>query len=390
MILTVTDSGNTYINRKETVRRAVIVRLAALLLFALLLTSCVPLSENVGGTTADATGSAVPGGTLGHSHTAVSPESTVHPGTTVSPETTKHPETTALPETTVIPETDGGLPDRFPLSLPSHSQEPIEHEVSGHSAFLLDLSDNTYVFFKGDGSARIYPASITKLLTALIALKYCETDEMFTVGDERAMVAADSSVAGLAVGDSLSLYELLHALLLPSGGDAAYTVAAGVGRILCGGGAVSAEDAIAAFTAEMNAYSRLLGMSSSNFTCPDGYHDDAHYSTLYDITLLAIAACNNAVISEIVKKTEYACTLTEDKTLTWRSSNKLLNAESEHYLECVTGLKTGTTDEAGCCLVASAIIGDRYYIAATFGAPTGAERFGDCAGLLNALTVKLS
>ena len=379
LIHTATDSIAIYINRKGTVRRAIALRLAALLLFALLLVSCIPLADG----TTDGTVAAVESVALSESSDLL--ETTFAPETTDAPGFTDEPETTAAPETNPSPEHEGFLPNRFPVALPSYSAMPIEHEVSGHSSFLLDLSSNTYVFFKGEGDARIYPASITKLLTALIALRYCDADETFTVGEERALVAADSSVAGLSVGDSLSLYELLHALLLPSGGDAAYTVAAGVGRILCGGGDVSADAAIAAFVAEMNAYARLLGMSSSHFTCPDGYHDDGHYSTLHDLTLLAIAAYDNLVISEIVKKPEYVCHLTEDKSFTWKSSNKLLDRESDCYLECVTGLKTGTTDEAGCCLIASAVIADKHYIAATFGAPSGAERLEDCAGLLRIL-----
>jgi D-alanyl-D-alanine carboxypeptidase (penicillin-binding protein 5/6) len=96
------------------------------------------------------------------------------------------------------------------------------------------------------------------------------------------------------------------------------------------------------------------------------------------------------MVMEICGKAKYSCKIVNGKSFTWKNSNKLIDSSSDYYYAFVNGMKTGTTDEAGCCLVASARINGRHYIAATFGSSTTAHRFSDGLEILLAARDKLS
>ena len=308
--------------------------------------------------------------------TTETPSVTTAQGDTVAPIdvfTTEEELTTASVQTTEPAETNGLF-----------YYDPIQTDVqiTAPFAILIDVKTNTILYMKGDGNTMIYPASTTKLLTALIALQYCEPDVKFTPGDELSFVPSDSSIAYIKSRHTLTLEMLIEGMMLPSGGDAAYVIAAGVGRIISGNVYATAREAVDAFVAKMNEYAAQVGMTNSHFTCPDGYHDNDHYTTLLDVMILAQLAEENEIIMK------YAGTLSDDVTYasghknSWKNSNLLIDPDSEFYYQYATGIKTGTTDEAGCCVVASAAFGTKKVLVGIFGATTNAIRFNDAKALL--------
>lgn len=242
------------------------------------------------------------------------------------------------------------------------------------------------IYLKGDPKARIYPASITKLVTAFVALEHCPGNAVFTVGSELSMVAWDSSVAGLKRGDRLTLDDLIYCLLLPSGGDAAYVIAAGVGRLIADDEELSARGAVAAFVSRMNEFADRIGMDGTVFTCPDGYHDDGHYTTLEDLVRLGIYCVENDDLYRYTSVHKRTVELIDGGRLPLKNSNPLVDPSSQYYRENVDGLKTGTTDEAGNCLMASGDVNGRKYLVGAFLARTKAQRSSDVARAFDVLS----
>ncbi len=313
------------------------------------------------------------------------PESTEPETTAVQTDAETQPATDAVtetePVTTEEPETEPPAPS--PYGMFSYTENKINVTVKSPYAILIDANTNEILYLAGDPEERIYPASTTKLLTAIVAIKNCELDAVFTPGDELSLLAKDSSIAYIKKNHQLTLEMLIEGMMLPSGGDAAYVVAAGVGRRIAGDESLSGIDAVAAFVDEMNRYGKeVLGLRDTHFTCPDGYHNDDHYTTLIDIMTVSRAAMDEPVI------TKYAAMASDDVRYasghknTWSNTNLLVVPDSKYFYENATGLKTGTTDEAGCCLVATAALGTKKVLAGVFGAEDNKTRFGDGRTLL--------
>lgn len=231
--------------------------------------------------------------------------------------------------------------------------ETINSALTTPHLVLYDATHSKILFAQGENE-KCYPASTTKLMTACVAAQLCTMDTEFTVGDELSLVAWDSSVAGLERGERLNFEMLLDALLLPSGNDAAYVMAAGVGRLYAQDDTLSTQEAVSVFCDLMNHTARLLGASGSHFSCPDGYHDLENYVTAADMMKIAAYASSFACIRTACSKHEATHTFLSGETFTWENSNPMIDPESEYYYPYATGMKTGFTDEAGSCLVASA------------------------------------
>jgi len=207
------------------------------------------------------------------------------------------------------------------------------------------------ILFEEDSHAKHAPASLTKLLTALVALRYASPETVCTVGRELEYVQPNSSLAIIAQGQKLTLEQLLYGLLLASGNDAAYTIAANVGKIIQPNAGV--QEAVAAFVAAMNDYCTTLGMADSHFANPDGWDDDRQYTTAADLRLLACAAMENTLLKNTVQTKSKSVTFVSGQQITWTNSNKLLNAQSAYYNAACIGVKTGTTGSAGQCLISA-------------------------------------
>lgn len=191
---------------------------------------------------------------------------------------------------------------------------------------------------------KVYPASTTKILTAYLALKYGDLNEVYTVSHNAADQASDSSVCNLKEGDQMTLHQLLYGLMMQSGNDAAIAIAEGM------------SGSVEAFAELMNQEAKSLGAYDSHFVNPNGLHDDDHYTTVYDLYLLFQAAAQNETFIDLIHTTEYTVDYLDASGMpvqqVWASTNKyLMGTEDAPSGITVIGGKTGTTNAAGYCLV---------------------------------------
>lgn len=260
----------------------------------------------------------------------------------------------------------------------SMSVQKIEADVAAANACVMELESGGVIYQKAH-EERIAPASTAKLLTALTLLDHCDPEETVTVGTEIWYVAADASRAWLGEGDTLTVRQLLRALLLPSGNDAAYTAAVHTGRKIAGGD-TGDEQALEAFVKAMNQKAGSLGAGASHFVTPDGYDAEGQYTTAMDLMLIAKACLGNETVMGIAGAYSACDTWGDGREVTYYNTNELLNPDSPYFYANAIGLKTGSSAAAGSCLVSAAVIDGRTYIAVVMG--TGEEeRFSDTLSL---------
>lgn len=230
--------------------------------------------------------------------------------------------------------------------------------VSAQAALLVDLQSGQ-VLYRKNAHTRLYPASTTKILTALLALEYGDLEDIVTVGEEIHLVQPNSSTAELVPGQQIRLADLLYGLMLPSGNDAAYTIAVYVAGKINPAQAMSSQEAVDVFIDLMNQKARRLGADESHFANPDGYHDLRHYSTASDLSVIARAALQYPFFVQVTATEiyDYRCqesgAVHRQRSLYWKNTNLLLDQNSLYYEPDAIGVKTGYTKEAGYCLVAA-------------------------------------
>ena len=224
--------------------------------------------------------------------------------------------------------------------------------VGGSECGLLYCINSGKLLYGEGCDERIAPASLTKLLTASVALKYIPSDRVFTVGTELEIVPPHSSLCLIAKGHRLRLYDLIAGMLMVSGNDAAYTVAVSAAKEVSGDENLTDREAVEYFCGLMNDFAADLGMSGSRFTSPDGSDSDGQYTTLSDLLLLARHAWSVPEIREIVSEAERYTVFESGENITWKNTNRLLDPDDEFYCEYAVGMKTGTTVKAGNCLIA--------------------------------------
>lgn len=234
-----------------------------------------------------------------------------------------------------------------------------EPKIRSNAAILYEVTSGELVYEK-NGKQKAYPASTTKIMTALLALENCEMDEPVTV--TRAAlntVSPGSSIAGLQNGEVLTMYEMLECLLVASGNDAASVIAVHIGGT------------VAQFVEMMNERSRELGCTSTHYTNPSGLHDEEHYTTAEDLLKVTVEAMKHPEFVEIVGSAQVTIPETNkvDHPRYFNNTNQLISqaVTSENLFSKATGIKTGHTTPAGYCLVSSAENGDLSYIAVVLG-----------------------
>ena len=222
--------------------------------------------------------------------------------------------------------------------------------ISAKSYVLLN-ADTGEVLSASNAHSRLPMASTTKIMTALILAEQCTPDQEITVTDE--MVRVEGSSMGLKAGDTVSHYGLLVGMLLPSGNDAANSAA------------ISVAGSLSAFAELMNLRANQIGMKNTHFVTPSGLDSEEHYSTAYDMALLAREALKNDTVREIVSKQKVTVTFgTPQYQRTFYNHNKLLS-----LFEYCIGVKTGFTKKSGRCLVSAAEKDGCRVIAVTLNAP---------------------
>ena len=222
--------------------------------------------------------------------------------------------------------------------------------LSARAAVLICVN-NGEVLYSRNGDKKLSMASTTKIMTSLLALEYPEPDKEITVTDE--MVRVEGTSMGLESGDSVSMRELVYGMLLQSGNDAANTVACVIGG--------SKEN----FAVMMNARAKQIGMNNTNFVTPSGLDDDNHYSTAYDMALLACECIKNPEFAFICSQKRASLTYGNPPYLrTLTNHNKLLR-----MYKYSVGIKTGFTKKSGRCLVSAAEKDGVTLVAVTLRAP---------------------
>ena len=218
------------------------------------------------------------------------------------------------------------------------------------SALLMDYSSGKILYEKNINEKR-YPASLTKIMTAIIVLENCELSDIATVSYDAVMSLSSGYVtANLQIGEELTVEQLLYVLMVGSSNDAAIVLAEHV------------SGSVEKFADLMNEKAKELGCTSTNFVNPNGAHDENHYSTAYDLALMARYAMQNETFRTLVSTTSYTLPITnkydrEDRI--FRTTNSLLHLDTSdradnYYYQYATGIKTGFTTPAGNCLIASA------------------------------------
>lgn len=228
--------------------------------------------------------------------------------------------------------------------------------IEAQAAIVTDRAGR--VLYEKNERLRMYPASTTKILTALLAVENCGLDDAVTVGPEINLVSINSGRCGLQAGESITMRELIYGMLLRSGNDAAMTIAVTVARKSGSDIPMDNQSALNEFAWMMNQRAGEMGARDSHFINPHGLHDPAHYSTAYDLALITRQAMKDQFLSEVVATTAYT---PSSKTpagngaeALWVNTNKLLDERSPFYMPEATGVKTGHTREAGYCLVSCA------------------------------------
>lgn len=256
----------------------------------------------------------------------------------------------------------------------SPSESVSEIALSYKACALYCVDDNELIVGENIDD-KIAPASLTKLMTASVALRYFKADDVITVGSELSMVQPDSSLAMIAPGQKLKMYDLLTGLLLPSGNDAAYTIAVSTARKASGRENMTDKHAVEYFCDLMNDLARELGMDGTHFADPDGWDDDAHYTTVSDLVKLAKYALTVPEIREIVAIPEKTVTFETGEIANWMNGNVFLHPEwEEYYRSEVIGMKTGSTDNAGYCLITAFVKNKKTYITVVAGSETWEDR----------------
>lgn len=255
------------------------------------------------------------------------------------------------------------------------------NDIESEAAILINANTGQILFEKNIRT-KLYPASTTKLLTALIIAENINLNEEITI-DKQSPFTKGSRIY-IREGEIFTVEQLLNALLVESANDVADALA------------IYYSGSIEEFAKVMNEKAIELGTINSNFVNPNGLNNKEHYTTAYDLSLISKAAYHNTIIKSIISKTRYSIPPTNkvDETRYLKSSNKFLYSEDNNYLldyrnkkifakyDIINGMKTGYTDDAKNCLVSSAIVNDRELISVVLKS-TGRNIYTDSRKLID-------
>ncbi len=224
-------------------------------------------------------------------------------------------------------------------------------------------TDNDEAIFNKNYNKRTAPASLTKIMTALVALENCKDLNSPVIISQYALdslVGTDSSIAGLLPGEKVTMYDLLNCLMVKSANEAAIAIAEYVGG------------SIPAFLEMMNKKAKDLGCTNTNYVNVHGLDEEGQYTTAHDIYLICKEALKYPVFEKIIGQTSYTMPKTNKSGQRILPATNLMINPNHHdcYLPYVNGIKTGTTDRAGRCIVTQAKKNGYNYIAIIMGADT--------------------
>ncbi len=247
------------------------------------------------------------------------------------------------------------------LAVVMEDENAMEHsDITAKAAFMIN-DTNQDVIFANNVYERIYPASTTKLLTALVTLKYGKLDDVATVSNDNAGITVyGAKLCNFKKGDTMSIDTLLNCLLVYSGNDAAIVIAEHM---------FGSEEA---FVQKMNEEAALIGATNTHFVNTHGLHDANHYTTAYDMYLIFKECLKYDEFLKIIQQKSYDANIVDaegtKRTETYENTNMfLLGTRETPSGVTVFGGKTGSTSDAGDCLVLySKTEDEQAYISAVF------------------------
>ena len=315
--------------------------------------------------------------------------------TTIFTQPTETAETIATTEPTTAPTT---VPTTAPTTAPTEppfvppeitwKTFPEDRELTCTQAFVYDCKTEEYLYLMGSPTDRVYPASITKLMSIHVASQYLDPEWELVAGSILERIPEDASVAKLEDGDICTVDMLLEGMLLPSGNDAAYLIATQAGREIAQNQELGVDEAVAAFVDEMNRQAAELGMTGTQYRNPDGWHHEEHYTNFNDLVVLAKLSLESETVKKYgtVPKTTVMPVFGHEKE--WINTNLLVNPETTYYCPYAIGLKTGQTEAAGSCLLSAFDIEGRRFIIGVFGSPLYDGKLDDTLQLLNTVVMQ--
>lgn len=249
----------------------------------------------------------------------------------------------------------------FPVSA-AEASLPADPDIQAKAALLVDANTGNIVYAKNEHQ-ELYPASLTKIMTALLVLEAVDSgklslDQQLTASDSITQLDADGSSAGIKVGEVMTVEQLLYCMLVVSANEACVILAE----------AVSGD--VDTFVDAMNEKAKALGCENTHFVNPTGLHDSQHYTSAWDLYLITQEAMKHEDFMRICDTGDItlpATNLSEARSL--HSTNYLISVwrSRGYYNTDAHGVKTGSTDAAGHCLVSSASKGSLSFISVMLG-----------------------
>lgn len=242
-------------------------------------------------------------------------------------------------------------------------------EISSQNAILIEVESGK-ILYKKNAYEQAYPASTTKILTAILALENCELNEKVTASYNAIMsVPYDGTTAAIQVGETWSVEQLVDAMMVCSANEAANMLAEHIGG------------SIESFASMMNSKAKEIGAKSTNFVNPNGLHDSNHKTTVYDMAMIArYGMLNFPTFRKAASLTSFSLPDTDiyDKgDRYFVNTNKMIIESSSYYYKYATGIKTGYTSSSLNCIVSSAEKDGVELIAVIFGAMGAQNRNND-------------
>lgn len=235
-------------------------------------------------------------------------------------------------------------------------------ELYSDAAILIE-KDTGKVLYSKNAEEKMYPASTTKILTAILAIEHFSLDEKLTASYDAVMaIPSGYSNAAIQVGETLTVRELLEVFLVHSANEAGYILAENI------------SGSISEFANLMNKKAEEIGCKNTHFTNPSGLQDENHYTTAYDLALIAKYCMNNDTFRSLVYMPSCTIAATDkSEERYFKNTNDMLNPSSQYYNENVIGIKTGYTSQAQNCLISGIQKNGIELISVVLGAPASAR-----------------
>lgn len=276
----------------------------------------------------------------------------------------------------IAAEEDYGRAEAFASDLCVVTEDPYADDgITSEAAVALDLR-NSRVISSKNATERMNPASTTKIMTLLLAVKYGDLSDQVTVTEDAVITETGATLCKIYPGDVLTLDDLLYGLMLPSGNDAGAAIAVHMGGSIDG------------FSRMMNEEARQIGATGSHFTNPHGLTDPDHYTTAYDLYLIFNEGLKYDKFREVIKATSYKADYHDAAgkaiSQTWEGGNRYMTGETQTPDGLtVFGGKTGTTSAAGYCLImASRDEKDQEYISVVLKADSKSGLYSNMTNLV--------